>query len=118
MAATVKRDTLPKAKYVTNNVINTSKTKEDNKKRNVSEFLGKTIDAISNNKLPPTIQMFETKINCHPHYKYKSEEGVYVSILVGSKKWALERVEEGRDGDYLGRLQGRVMSTCLCSCTR
>ncbi|KAK2591532.1 hypothetical protein QQS21_010782 [Conoideocrella luteorostrata] len=101
--APVKRDTIPIAKYVTNNVlkmINTPKTKEE-KKRNVTEFLGKTIDAVNNNKLPPTLQMFETKINCQPHYKYKSAEGGYVSVLADSgakvtnvnKKWVLERVE-------------------------
>lgn len=98
----VKRDTIPIAKYVTTKVlaiINTSNSYEV-KKKSVTEFLGKVITAINNGKIPVTMQMFETKINCQPHYKYKSANGGYVSVLVDSgekvtnvdKKWVLERV--------------------------
>lgn len=81
-------------------MINNSKPHEE-KKRNLTEFIGRTMDAINNNKLPPTMQMFETKINCQPHYKYKSVNGNYISVLVDSgvkvtnvnKKWVLDRVE-------------------------
>lgn len=98
----VKRDTLPIAKYVTRNVlamINNDHTYEQ-KKRNITELLGRVMNAINCDKIPPTQQMIETKINCQPHYKYKNMKGNFVSVLVDSgakvtnvnKKWVLERV--------------------------
>lgn len=51
-------------------------------KKGVTHFLGKLLKALESNKLPPHMQVTETKINCQPHYKYKSTNGQSISVLV------------------------------------
>ena len=96
----LKRDTLPIAKYVTTNVLDIihSQTSFETKKKNITMFLGKVMRALEDNKLPAHTQVTETKVSCQPHHRYKSTSGGYVSTLVDAgfkvsgvdKKWVLE----------------------------
>ncbi|KAL9122241.1 MAG: hypothetical protein Q9187_001193 [Circinaria calcarea] len=98
----VKRDTLPIAKYVATRVLDIihSQLQFEVKKKNITMFLGKIMRMIEDNKLPVHMQVTETKVNCQPHYKYKSIDGGYTSTLVDAgvsvsgvdKKWVLERI--------------------------
>ncbi|KAK3614682.1 hypothetical protein LTR56_027089 [Elasticomyces elasticus] len=98
----VKKDTLPIARYAASKVLNmvTSGIEHEEMKRNITQFLGKLLKALEDNKLPADMQVTETKIKCQPHYKYKATNGERVSILVDTgldaidvhKGWVMERI--------------------------
>jgi len=52
------------------------------KKTRITELIGRVTDAIISGKVPTTMQMLETKVNCQPHYKYKSIRDGYVNALL------------------------------------
>lgn len=61
-------------------MVNTSDD-ANTKTRKIMTFLGKTLTALINGKVRGIDHVSQVKINCQPHYVYKSESG-WVSILV------------------------------------
>lgn len=98
----VKKDTLPVARYTAKRIlemVNTSDTLEV-KTINVRNFLGKVFRSIEKGKIKAVDQVSQVKINCQPHYVYKSTNGSWTSVLVDeagsmddvSPEWVRTRV--------------------------
>lgn len=98
----VKKDTLPIARYTAKKVLRMVNTLDSvmTKTVNIRDFLGKIFKMVITGKLKPIDQVSQVKINCQPHYVYKSTSGNWVSVLVDeasaifdvSPGWVIDRI--------------------------